>query len=105
MDLKLEQLQIDAGAVSQQLEVFIKASVSNFKREGVIVGASGGLDSSVVLALSVAALGPDLILLGLDKNMGTEAIVRTGIKAETVEYVRELIKKSEHMRGLPATPD
>jgi NAD+ synthase len=62
MDLKLEQLQIDPEAVSQQLEGFIKASVSNFKREGVIVGLSGGLDSSVVLVLSVAALGSGKVL-------------------------------------------
>jgi NAD+ synthase len=62
MDLTREQLQIDPEAVSQELEGFIKTSMDNFKRDGVIIGLSGGLDSSVVLALSVAALGPSKVV-------------------------------------------
>ncbi len=62
MDLTLEQLQIDPEALSQELEGFIKASVGRLNREGVIIGLSGGLDSSVVLALSVAALGQDKVV-------------------------------------------
>jgi NAD+ synthase len=57
MDLTVEQLQIDPEAVSQKLQGFIQTSLGNFNRDGVIIGLSGGLDSSVVLAISVAALG------------------------------------------------
>lgn len=94
MDWKLEQLQIDPEAVSQQLEGFIKVSVSNFKREGVIIGLSGGLDSSVALVLSVAALGADkvlgLIMPERDSSRQSERDARNlaeelGIRVERVE--------------------
>jgi len=62
MESTLEELWIDSEKVSQKLETFIKTSVGNFNREGVIVGLSGGLDSSVVLALSVAAVGYNKVL-------------------------------------------
>jgi len=62
-----------------------------------------GITDEFALGISYQKL--DLILLGLEKNMDTEVIVRAGIKPETVEYVRELIRRSGHMRGLPATPD
>ena len=49
-------LKIDSERMSQELKTFIKTNVGNFNRRGAIVGLSGGLDSSVVTALSVAAL-------------------------------------------------
>jgi len=62
MDLTPAQLRIDPERLSQKLEKFIHTSVHNLNRDGAIIGLSGGLDSSVVLALSVAALGPDKVL-------------------------------------------
>jgi len=62
MNLTTEQLRIDPERISQRLENFIKTSMNNLKRNGVIIGLSGGLDSSVVLSLSVAALGPSEVL-------------------------------------------
>ncbi|HEB64305.1 MAG TPA: NAD(+) synthase, partial [Chloroflexi bacterium] len=38
---------------------FIRTSIhKTLKRKGAVVGISGGIDSSVVLALCVRALGP-----------------------------------------------
>ena len=62
MELTAEQLQIDPATVSRKLEIFIQASLADFNREGVVIGLSGGLDSSVVLALAAAALGTDKVL-------------------------------------------
>jgi len=62
MELIPESLQIDSEKVSQKLEAFIKTSVDNFNRGGAAIGLSGGLDSSVVLALSAAALGSSKVL-------------------------------------------
>jgi NAD+ synthase len=62
MELTAEQLQIDPAAVSHKLQGFIQTSLGDFNREGAVIGLSGGLDSSVVLALAVAALGPDRVL-------------------------------------------
>ena len=48
----------------------------------------------------------DLILLGLDMNMATKDITaKTGAKSKTIEYVKELTKRSEHMRISPISPD
>jgi NAD+ synthase len=94
MDLTPEQLQIDPEQVSQELEGFIQTSVGNFNREGAIVGLSGGLDSSVVLALSVAALGPSrvvgLIMPERDSSRQSERDARRlaeglGVRVERVE--------------------
>lgn len=94
MELTPAQLQIDAERVSQELEGFVWTSVDNFKRDGAIVGLSGGLDSSVVVALSVAALGPDkvlgLIMPERDSSRQSERDARRlaeglGIRVEKVE--------------------
>ena len=62
MKLTVEKLRIDPEAVSQKLQGFIQTSLGDFNREGAVIGLSGGLDSSVVLALAVATLGADRVL-------------------------------------------
>ena len=94
MDLTLKQLQIDPKPLSRRLQGFIKTSLDGFNREGAIIGLSGGLDSSVVLALSVAALGPSkvlgLIMPERDSSHQSERDARRqaeelGIRVEKVE--------------------
>ena len=93
MDLTPAQLRIDPERVSQRLERFIKTSVDNLSRGGVIVGLSGGLDSSVVLSLSVAALGPSkvmgLIMPERDSQPDSESDAR--LLAETLNVRVEQI--------------
>lgn len=69
----LESMKLDCEKVSKQIEDFISSSVQNFKREGVIIGLSGGIDSSVVATLSVRALGRDQVfaLIMPDKDSET----------------------------------
>ena len=47
----------DLSVVSNKIERFISNYVSRSAAEGIIVGLSGGLDSSVVLKLAVNAIG------------------------------------------------
>ncbi len=48
----------------------------------------------------------DLILSGLDTNMAMKDIAaETGVKQKTIEYVKELVRRSEHMRISPLVPD
>jgi NAD+ synthase len=56
-------LELDAARVSVEIERAIKAQVfGSLRRRGAVVGLSGGIDSSVVAALCVRALGKDKVL-------------------------------------------
>ncbi len=58
-----QALDIDAAAETASIADAIRRQVlATLKRRGVIVGLSGGIDSSVVAALSVKALGQDRVL-------------------------------------------
>jgi len=46
----------------EQLCAFIKETVRNqFRKDGIIIGVSGGIDSAVIAALCVEALGPERV--------------------------------------------
>lgn len=52
-------LEGDYGYICESIEDFIRNMVRITEKDGVIIGMSGGLDSSVVATLSVRALGRD----------------------------------------------
>ena len=55
-------LRIDAAAVARQIQDALKQQVFvQLKRRGIVVGLSGGIDSSVTAALAVHALGKDRV--------------------------------------------
>nr|MDO8079289.1 NAD(+) synthase [Candidatus Freyarchaeota archaeon] len=56
-----EMLELDYELVSEKIEEFIRNSVKSFKKDGVIIGLSGGIDSSTTTTLCVRALGPDRV--------------------------------------------
>ncbi|HEV7838577.1 MAG TPA: NAD(+) synthase, partial [Gemmatimonadaceae bacterium] len=59
MTTTLSGLEIDPGtAVSQITEALRAQLATTLKRRGLVVGMSGGVDSSVCAALAVAAVGP-----------------------------------------------
>jgi len=86
-------LDIDAAATARRIEAAVSDHVrGTLRRRGVVVGLSGGIDSSVVTCLCVRALGParvqvllmperdsspDALRLGrlLASHLGIEAIV------------------------------
>ena len=56
-------LRIDAPAVASELQAFLRDSVFyHLRRKGLVVGLSGGIDSSVVGALAARALGPERVV-------------------------------------------
>jgi len=57
-----DELGIDPAAVADELGAFIRQAVEDFRREGAIVGLSGGIDAAVTAALAVRALGPQRVL-------------------------------------------
>ncbi|OQY38596.1 NAD(+) synthase [Candidatus Atribacteria bacterium 4572_76] len=56
-ELKAE-MKIEPEKISLSLENFIREYTEKLEREGVILGLSGGIDSVVIAALCVRALGP-----------------------------------------------
>jgi len=54
-------LEIDAEQESTRIADTIRATVERSRRKGVVVAVSGGIDSSVVAALAVRALGPSRV--------------------------------------------
>lgn len=57
--LKIEDIESTVSQLAQKLKEDI---YFNFKRRGAVIGISGGIDSSVCLALAVKALGPEKFL-------------------------------------------
>jgi NAD+ synthase len=62
--------------ISLKIEKFIREQVKRFRKSGVILGLSGGLDSSVVAFLAVRALGKDKVfgLIMPDRESSRENI-------------------------------
>ena len=56
-------LLIDCAAVARDIEEALRAQVlTTLRRRGIVVGLSGGIDSSVVTTLAARALGPQRVL-------------------------------------------
>jgi len=79
---------------------FIKNyTIKKFRKKGIVIGISGGIDSAVTTALSVKALGPENVL-GLimpekdsstDSKKFAEALVnKLGIKSEVLDITKNL---------------
>ena len=62
MKLSQDLLRIDPEFVEKRIVKFIRAKVIDAGFSGAVIGLSGGIDSSVVAALCVRALGPDKVL-------------------------------------------
>ncbi len=56
------RIRKDLGSISRKIEHFVSEYVTKSSAKGLVVGLSGGLDSSVVLKLCVNAVGPDKVL-------------------------------------------
>jgi NAD+ synthase len=63
MPFTADQLTLDSCREAERVSSAIREQVfKQLRRKGVVVGLSGGIDSSVVAALSVQALGADRVL-------------------------------------------
>lgn len=61
IDIKKEMLK-NTEDLKEKLSAFIKETVRNqFRKDGIIIGVSGGVDSAVIASLAVDALGSDRV--------------------------------------------
>jgi len=79
-------LNLDCAKEAEKIAAKITDTVSSFKRQGVIVALSGGIDSSVVGALCVHALGKDRVfgLLMPEKDSTTETLRLSSLIADSL---------------------
>jgi NAD+ synthase len=115
MPATLEKLvDQDFGRISRQIERFISGYVSKNSAKGLVVGLSGGLDSSVVLKLAVNALSPSRVL-GIvmpsdttpkeDVDHAIELAMSVGIKYHVIninsllEKYAEVLPEDKRARG------
>lgn len=58
-----DSLRLDAAAESARIEAWLRTEVlQHLRRRGLVVGVSGGIDSSLVAVLAARALGPERVL-------------------------------------------
>jgi len=56
-------LQLDAEREIERITTFLQDTIQHqLRRRGAVIGISGGIDSSVVVALCARALGPERVL-------------------------------------------
>lgn len=75
-----EVLRIDPAAETERILHWMKQTVRGFRKQGGVVGISGGIDSSVCLALAVRAFGSErvvaLLLPDKDSDPASEGLGR-----------------------------
>ena len=74
MDASL--LKIDSETTAAAIEKAIRTQVAGFRKRGIVVGLSGGIDSSVVTCLCARALGADRVqvLLMPERDSSSESL-------------------------------
>lgn len=89
----IEELNGNIGNIALKLRGFIRDQVASFKKKGVVIGVSGGIDSAVILTLCVQELGKEKVY-GLllpeeesapsSKALGAEICESLGVSYEEV---------------------
>jgi len=89
----IDELNGDIGNIALKLRSFIRDQITGFKKKGVVIGVSGGIDSAVALTLCVQELGKENIY-GLllpeeesassSKTLGAEICESLGVSYEEV---------------------
>jgi len=99
MDFHKDILKIDCAREAGRISDFIRLEVAAMKREGAVVGLSGGIDSALASELCVRALGKDkvfgLILPERESNpvsreYALKHAAELGIPAEVVDITAAL---------------
>jgi NAD+ synthase len=62
MRFSTSSLQLDVPAEIERIVGFLRTQAGDMKREGAVVGLSGGVDSALTAALCVRAFGPERVL-------------------------------------------
>jgi NAD+ synthase len=115
MEFHKNILKLDSKSEVERICEFIQQELRNMKRDGIVVGLSGGIDSALCGALCVKALGKDkvfgLILPEKESNpvsaeYAAKHAQKLGIETETVDITPTLEafgtyrKRDDVIRGI-----
>jgi NAD+ synthase len=88
-------LDLDPSSETERIVAWLKENLAGLRRTGVVLGISGGIDSSVALALCVRAFGPErvtaLILPERDSDPLSEDLARMLADHYGVKPLKEVI--------------
>ena len=84
MRLAKELLSVDTKETAKRIEKYIQDVVAETATNGVLIGLSGGIDSTVLVALSVRALGKEKVSVYFlrDKNGEKDSVEKARLVAE-----------------------
>jgi len=94
LKLTKEVLELDWESTAEKIKLFIKDYVEKVGANGVVMGISGGVDSSTAAAISALALGGNKVL-GLimpeKETYNKEDIEHAKLVAKTFGFKTEII--------------
>jgi NAD+ synthase len=96
------EMRIEPEKVSLSIENFIREYTEKLEREGLILGLSGGIDSSVVAVLSQRALSPKkvLALIMPDQDSKKEHLKDAQDLAQTLSIPTKLIDITPYLEEM-----
>src|SRR5580765_921678 len=77
MRFSKESLNVDPARETERIVAFLQQNIRQNMRRGAVVGISGGIDSAVVLALSVRAFGPGRVVAVMMPDKDSDKISET----------------------------
>lgn len=95
-----ELLNIDWKQATEQIEQYLRDSVTNAGTNGIIMGLSGGIDSALVSTLAVRALGKEKVSVYFlhDKNSEKDSESKARLMAEWLGLTLKLGSIETRMR-------
>lgn len=97
------KLEIDAPLAVEEIENYLKALVEKQESSGILLGLSGGIDSSVLATIAVRALGKDNVHMSFlfdrdsEKSSADKATIMAdwlGVKLETADISSAMQQKN-----------
>jgi NAD+ synthase len=102
MNFNYNSINIDPESEVQRITFEIREALKGrLKKRGAVVGISGGIDSSVVLALAVKALGPDKVIgiMMPEKDSTSDSLLLATILSEKFGVKTYLEEMSGALNG------
>jgi NAD+ synthase len=99
MKFQRDVLAFDRAAEAERISGFIREHMGLLKREGAVVGLSGGVDSALAAGLCVKSLGPEKVIglvlperesNPLSREYALREARRTGIRVEVIDITPTL---------------